>query len=147
MELILRENVPNLGKTSDVVTVADGYARNYLIPKGLATKANKAKVNQIEHEKRLIQAREEKEMKLAQALAKRIQDFSCTISANAGDEDRLFGSVTAIDIAEALIEGGIELDRKSIQLEEPIKELGVYSIPVDLGKGVAAQLKVWVVRE
>ena len=147
MKIILRQKVADLGNIGDVVTVSDGYARNYLIPRDLATRADKAKVRQLEHERRMITAREEKALKAIQELAKKIDDLSCTLTVKAGDEDKLFGSVSAADIAQALHEAEIEVDKKNIELEEPIKELGVYSVPISLGRGITARLKLWVVRE
>ena len=147
MKVVLKKSIDRLGNVGDVVTVADGYARNYLIPRDLATRADAGKIKLIEHERRVIRAREEKVIKDTQELAGRIEQISCTISAKAGEEDRLFGSVSDSDIALALDEAGIEIDKKKVQLEEPIKELGVYSVPIDLGRGVTARLKVWVVRE
>ncbi|MCK5557828.1 MAG: 50S ribosomal protein L9, partial [Candidatus Hydrogenedentes bacterium] len=110
-------------------------------------RADKAKVRQLEHERRIITAREEKALKAIQELAKKIDDLSCTLTVKAGDEDKLFGSVSAADIAQALHEAEIEVDKKNIELEEPIKELGVYSVPISLGRGITARLKLWVVRE
>ena len=147
MKVVLKKNIDRLGNVGDVVTVADGYARNYLIPRDLATRADAGKIKLIEHERRVIRAREEKAIKETQELARRIEEVSCTISARAGEEDRLFGSVSESDIALALDEAGVQIDKKSVQLEEPIKELGVYSVPIDLGRGITARLKVWVVRE
>ena len=147
MKVVLKKTIDKLGNVGDVVTVADGYARNYLIPRDLATRADASKIKLIEHERRVIRAREEKAIKETQELARRIEDVSCTISAKAGEEDRLFGSVSGSDIALALDEAGVRIDKKNVQLEEPIKELGVYSVPIDLGRGITARLKVWVVRE
>ena len=147
MKLILKGKVADLGNIGDVVTVSDGYARNFLIPRDLAIRADKASVKRLEHERRMIQAREEKILKETHELAERLEDFSCTISAKAGDEDKLFGSVSAADIAEALQQAALPIDKNSVDLEEPIKELGVYSVRVNLARGVTARLKVWVVRE
>lgn len=147
MKVILKRRVDGLGDTGDIVTVADGYARNYLIPRDLGTRADEGDLKRIEHERKLIKDREDRALKEAQQLARRIDDFSCTISARAGEEDKLFGSVSAADIAQALCEAGMEVDKRHVQLEEPIKELGVFSVPIDLGRGVAARLKLWVVRE
>jgi len=147
VKVVLKKSLDGLGNVGDVVTVADGYARNYLIPRDLATRADEGKIKLIEHERRVIKAREEKVIKDTHELAGRIEQISCTISAKAGEEDRLFGSVSGTDIAVALDEAGIQVDKKHVQLEEPIKELGVYSVPIDLGRGITARLKVWVVRE
>jgi len=147
VKVVLKKRVDRLGNVGDIVTVADGYARNYLIPRDLATRADEGKIKLIEHERRVIKAREEKAIKETQELARRIEEVSCTISAKAGEEDRLFGSISGSDIALALDEAGVEIDKKNVQLEEPIKELGVYSVPIDLGRGITARLKLWVVRE
>ena len=147
MKVVLKKRIDRLGDIGDIVTVADGYARNYLIPRELATRADKGKIKLIEHERRVIKAREDKAIKETQALAKQIEEASCTITARAGEEDRLFGSVSAADIALVLDEAGIEIDKKKVQLEEPIKELGVYSVPIELGREITARLKLWVVRE
>lgn len=147
MKVILKQKVANLGDVGDVVTVADGYARNYLIPRDMATRADAGKVEQIEHERRMIRAREEKALKDARVLATAINEFSCTISARAGEEGKLFGSVSAADIASALQEAGIDIDRKGVELEEPIKEVGVYSVHINLDRGLTARLKLWVVGE
>ena len=147
MKVILKENVERLGSVGEVVNVSDGYARNYLIPKNFAVRADENKLHQIEHHKRVIMKREEKMDKVAQDLAKRIEEFSCTIAAHAGEGDRLFGSVTAHQIADVLNAEGMEVDHKSILLDEPIKELGVFVVPVKLDRAVETKLKVWVVKE
>jgi large subunit ribosomal protein L9 len=147
VKVILKQRIVNLGNVGDMVTVSDGFARNYLLPRDLAARAESGKMEQIEHERKLIQAREEKASKQAQELAKKIEEISCTITARAAEEDRLFGSVSAPDIVQALRESGIEIDKKHVELKEPIKMLGVYSVPINLGRGVAARLKLWVVRE
>ncbi|MEW6440810.1 MAG: 50S ribosomal protein L9 [bacterium] len=147
MKVILRENVDKLGRTGDIVVVADGYGRNYLLPRGLAAKASTKDVKQLEHQKRIIQYREEKQRSEAQDLAKRLDAVACTLARKVGDEDRLFGSVTTRDIEEALHREGIPIDRKRIILEEPIKKLGAYSIAVKLHPEVTATVKITVVKE
>jgi large subunit ribosomal protein L9 len=147
VQVILRENVDRLGHVGDIVTVAAGYARNYLLPQKLAVQADSGKVKQIEHEQRVIHARQDKIRQEFEQLAKRIESASCTIAARAGEEDKLFGSVGATDIAEALAESGIEIDRRWVQLEEPIKELGIFSVTIAVAKGVEARLKLWVVKQ
>jgi len=147
VKVILKENVERLGSVGEVVDVAAGYARNYLIPKNLAVRADEGKLHQIEHHKRVIMKREEKMNQAARNLAKRIEDFSCTIPAHAGEGDRLFGSVTAHNIADVLSAEGMEVDHKNVLLDEPIKELGVFVVPVRLDRGVETRLKVWVVKE
>jgi large subunit ribosomal protein L9 len=146
MEVILKENVEKLGNEGDVVSVADGYARNYLIPKNLAIKATDKNRRVIEHEKRVESDRFAKERREAEKLASELANLSCTIRMQAGENDRLFGSVTALDIAAALEEQGIEIDRRKITLDEPIKELGVFTVPAKIHADVTADIKVWVVK-
>jgi large subunit ribosomal protein L9 len=146
MEVILLKNLDNLGSVGQVVNVKRGYARNYLLPQGFAVEATPAQMNRvakgIEHEK----AADAKRKLDAEGLAAQYADLSCTITAQAGEEDRLFGSVGPRDIVAALAEQGIEFDRKQIDLEEPIKQLGVYSVPVKLHPEVTVEIKVWVVK-
>lgn len=146
-KVILQENVENLGLPGDVVRVKDGYARNFLIPRKLARIADESNVRQFEHQKRLTQDRLNRLIADAKTLAQKIESVSCTISRKAGEEDKLFGSVTNIDIHEALVKEGITVDRHTIQLAEPIKILGVFTVPVKIQKGVTANLKLWIVKE
>jgi large subunit ribosomal protein L9 len=145
MKVILSEEVPDLGSVGDLVTVKDGYARNYLIPKRMAVRANTKNMHQFEHQKRLIETNSIKVRNQAQDLAKQIESSSCTIPMLVGEQDKLFGSVTSKDIEEALAQEGIQLSRKRIMLEEPIKSLGVYTVDVRLHTEVTGKLKVWVV--
>jgi large subunit ribosomal protein L9 len=145
MKVILREDVPDLGSIGDVVNVKNGYARNYLIPKQLAVQANTKNLHQLEHQRRLIEAHKSRVRKDAHTLAEDIEKISCTIPMLVGEQDKLFGSVTAKDIEEALAQEGIDISRKRIVLEEPIKSLGVYTVDVRLHTQVTAKLKVWVV--
>ncbi len=147
MKIILKENVENLGQIGDLVQVKPGYARNYLIPQSKAIEATVRNVKVLEHQKKLIQDKISKTVKTAEVLAQRIEATSVTISQKVGENDRLFGSVTAINIAESLKEEGIDIDKKKILLEEPIRKLGVYTIPIKLHPEVTAGLKVWVVEE
>ncbi len=147
MKLILREDVENLGKSGEVVEVAGGYGRNYLLPRGLAVKASMKNMKELEHQKRLIQGRMDKQKKEAEELAGSLDAVSCTIARKAGEEEKLFGSVTSRDIEEALKEEGISIDRKRILLEEPIKKLGMHAVPVKLHADVTGTIKVWVVKE
>jgi len=147
VKLILREDVENLGKIGEVVEVAGGYGRNYLLPRGLAVKASTKNLKEQGHQKKLIQARMDRHRKDAEELAGSLDSVSCTISRKTGDEEKLFGSVTSRDIEEALREEGVSLDRKRILLEEPIKKLGVYTVPVKLHADVTGNIKVWVVKE
>jgi large subunit ribosomal protein L9 len=147
MEVILREHVDNLGRRGEVVRVADGYARNYLLPRKLALLATEGNKKQIEREKVKFDAREAEEQKVAQALAERIATIDVEISRKVGETDALYGSVTSSDIAEALAKKGLELDRRKLVLQDPIKKLGEFSIPAKLHREVTAQVKVRVVAE
>lgn len=147
MKVILRESVENLGKTGDIVKVSDGYARNYLLPRNLAFIADENNVKSIEHHKKSLAKKAEREKAEAREVAKKLEGFSCTIARKVGENEKLFGSVTSSDIAETLAKGGYQVDRRSIQLHEPIKQLGVVTVPVRLAPEVVAQVKVWVVQE
>jgi large subunit ribosomal protein L9 len=147
MQIILKENVKDLGHIGDVVNVKDGYARNFLIPKGLAVEANPKNIKALEHEKRKIHELAKKVKASAEELAARISGTSVTIKAKTGEEDKLFGSVTAMDIADALKKEGIDIDKKKIVLDEPIKRLGSYTVNVKIHSDVTAHLNVQVVSE
>ena len=147
MKVILKEDVQNLGKTGEIVVVADGYGRNYLLPRGLATRASSRSLKEMEHQKKVIRDHQERERQEAQELAQRLESISCTLTRKTGEEDKLFGSVTARDIEEAIRQEGVLLDRKKIILEEPIKKLGEYSVPVKLHPAVTGAVKVFVVKE
>ncbi len=147
MLVILRENVENLGITGDLVKVSDGYARNFLLPRKLVLIADEKNVATIEHNKRLLEKKRVAQMADSQALAKQLEQFSCTISRKVGDQDRLFGSVSATDIAAALKTGGYAVDKRMISLDAPIKALGVHTVTLKLQPEVSATLKVWVVKE
>jgi large subunit ribosomal protein L9 len=146
MQVILKTDVDKLGKDGELVTVADGYARNYLIPLKKAIEATNKNRRNLEHEKRVEADRSNKQLKDAEKFAEELSAVSCTIKVQAGENDRLFGSVTSIDIATALEELGYNIDRKKIILEEPIKELGVFTVPVKIFQNVTANIKVWVVK-
>lgn len=147
MKIILTEDIEKLGGVGDVVTVKDGYARNFLIPRGLAKMATSSNLKIIEEEKKRLLRLKEKEKEEAEKLAKEISNTSCTVSVRAGQDDKLFGAVTAEAIARACEEGDIKIDKHKIQLEQPIKKLGVYQVPVKLHPEVTATLKLWVVKE
>ena len=147
MELILIHDVDPLGKRGDLVRVKDGYARNFLLPRGLARPNTPGNVRFVEQVKASEQARVQQELEEAKTLANRLATVSCTLRVKVGEEERLFGSVTREDIAAALKEEKIVVDRKKIILDEPIKALGVFQIPVRLHSEVTATLKVWVVKE
>ena len=147
MQVILRDDMDNLGKSGEVVNVKPGYARNYLLPRGLAIKATASDVKRVEHEKRVIAARTAKLAKEVQAEADALSRISVSIARAVGEEEKLYGSVTSRDIAEALAEQGVKIDSKKIHLEEPIKTLGMTEVPIKLGRGVNATIKVWVVKK
>ncbi len=147
MKVILRENVDNLGHAGEIVNVKPGYARNFLVPKGLALVATKANEAVLENERRMIAARLNREKMSAEELAKRLEELSITIAVSVGEEDKLFGSVTSMDIADAVVAQGIELDKRKILLDEPIKALGLYTVDVKLQTDVIGKIKVWVVKK
>ncbi|MBN3038293.1 MAG: 50S ribosomal protein L9 [Candidatus Omnitrophica bacterium] len=147
MEVILKKNVEKLGKAGDVASVKDGYARNFLFPQGLALPATAANLKVIEREKEKATLRQEKEKQAAQELAEKINATSCTISVQAGEDGKLYGSVTNQDIAQAYKQEGINIDKKKIELPEPIKEVGVFKVDVKLHPEITAEAKIWVVKE
>jgi len=144
MEVILKESIDKLGEAGTKVKVANGYARNFLLPKGLAIQATKSNLAMLRHEKTIIEQREQKQAYDAQKMANKIRSLSCVIKRQAGEHDKLFGSVTSHDIADFLIESGIKIDRKKVHLEEPIKSLGVHRIPIKVHPEIVAELKVKV---
>ena len=147
MQVILKEDVVSLGKSGDLVSVKPGFGRNYLIPQGKAVLATTNNVAQMEHEKRLITAKNARLLKDAQSIADRIAKVEITIERQVGgdEKDKLFGSVNTRDIEEALAEKGVKIDRKKIVLAEPIKSLGVYTVDIKLAPDVTGHLKLWVV--
>jgi len=147
MKIILLENVPSLGKAGDLVKVSDGYGRNYLIPQKKAMVATEKSVKVIEHQKRLVQQRMDKAKKDAEKLGRQIESLSCTFAKTVGESGKLFGSVTSMDVENYLKENGIEVDRKKIALEEPIRNLGMFTVLIKLHPEVTTHLKVWVVQE
>ncbi len=146
MRIILTADVSALGKAGDVVTVKEGYARNYLMPKGAAQVADAAGLRRVEAIKQRQQADTARRQREAQELAKRLSGMSCTISVRAQDDDQLFGSVSAAEIVKVLQEQDVTVDKSQIMLETPIKQLGVYQVPVRLDVDMTAVIKVWVVR-
>jgi large subunit ribosomal protein L9 len=144
MKLILVKDVEKLGEIGDTVDVADGYGRNFLIPRGFAIAATANNKRQLEHEQRLREHRIARAKKDAEAFANSLQGVTCHFTRKAGEEGRLFGSVTAIDIADKLKEAGFDVERRLIQLEQPIKSVGEFTVPVRLRSDVAAMLKVTV---
>ncbi len=147
MKLILLQDVKELGKSGEIVAVKDGYARNYLLPQKLALLATSQNLKAIEVERKRKAQAQEKEKHEAQQLAELISRASCTIVVEVGRDDRLFGSVTSIDIQKALEEEGIILDKKKIELKEHINQIGIYAVPIKLHPEVSANLKLWVVKK
>lgn len=147
MKLILREDVYNLGKSGELVTVKEGYARNYLLPRNLAMLASSANVRQLEHEKQVIELRQQKLKGVSLEQAKKLEGVKLTIKRKVGEQDKLFGSVTALDIAEALAAAGHKLDRRLIHLPEPIRSVGAFEVEVRLHRDVTAKLAVAVEAE
>jgi large subunit ribosomal protein L9 len=147
MEVILREHVEHLGNRGEVVKVADGYARNYLLPRKLALLVTDGNKQQIEREKVKFDAREAEEKKIADAMAERIAAVEIEIARMVGETQALYGSVTSADIAEALAAKGFDVDRRKLQLAEPIKQLGEVQVPIKLHRDVVAHVKVKVVAE
>lgn len=144
MEVILREDVPHLGHIGDIVKVRPGYARNYLLPRGLATLADKRNVRVLEHEKRLVEEKRKRALSAAEQLAAKLAAARVTIHARAGEEGKLFGSVTNIDIERALGDIGFPVERRRIRLDEPIKQLGEHKVAVTLSAGVQAEVTLTV---
>jgi large subunit ribosomal protein L9 len=147
MEIILRQAVENLGTTGDVVKVKAGYARNYLLPHGLAYEAPPGNLKRIQPERERLEAAENERRGAAQTLAERLEQVSLTFSARVGEEGKLFGSVTAADIAQQLEAQGFHLEKRQIDLHEPIKALGVYRVPIRLHADVKPEVRVWVIKQ
>jgi large subunit ribosomal protein L9 len=147
MEVILTQDVKNLGKAGDVVNVKPGYGRNYLIPQGMAVAASRRNVSRLEHEQKRIAKQVEKDRSTSSELADRLNGMTLQFERRVGEDDRLFGSVTARDIADQLAVAGVELDHRKLQLAEPIRALGKYEVEVKLPAGVSATLKFWVVAQ
>jgi large subunit ribosomal protein L9 len=147
MEVILRADVPKLGHRGEVVTVAEGYARNYLLPRKMAVMASAGNKKVIEQEKAAAVRREVSDKAQAEQLAKMLADVTVVVARKAGEEDQLYGSVTSIDVAEALQAKGYTVDRRKIDVEDPIKTLGEFQVPLRLHHGVEATVKLQVVRE
>ena len=147
MEVILKEDIVNLGKMGEVVRVRDGYARNYLLPRGLVIIANKKNLKGFEHQRRVVGERRERVLKQVQVLGEKLAAVSLTMPVKVGEEGKLFGSVTNIHIEKALKEKGFDIDRRKIHLAEPIKNLGDFEVPIRLAADVTATIKVSVVAE
>ncbi len=149
MKVILRQNIETLGNMGEVVTVKDGYARNYLLPRGMAYVASKGNMRVLEEERTRLQVKMNRELKDAEKVAAELEkhENAITIAMQVGEEDKLFGSVTKDMIAEKLAEKGFNIDRRKIEIDEPIKTLGIYTVKIRLHTDVTAKVKVWVVRQ
>jgi large subunit ribosomal protein L9 len=147
MQVILKQKVQGLGDRGDVVKVKEGYARNFLFPKGLALISTPSQRRVLDEESRLHVVRDVKLKQNVQAIAEKMKGLSCTLVVQAGEEDKLYGSVTGHDIAKAISDQGFAIDHKQVVLEEPIKKLGVYSVSVRLHREVEVPVKIWVVKE
>ena len=147
MEVILRQAIENLGNPGDVVTVKPGYGRNYLLPRGLAYEATPGNLKRIVAERQRLEAAESTRRDAARDLAKRIEEVSVTFSARVGEEGKLFGSITATDIAHQLEAQGVEIEKRQIDLHDPIKTLGVFRVPVRLHADVRPEIRVWVIKQ
>lgn len=147
VELILREDVEDLGTAGEVVDVKPGYARNYLLPQGLAYRATEGNLRRLQEERSREERAAQRVRDKAAELSSRLDGQSVSFSVRAGEDGQLFGSVTASDVAERLQEKGLDVERQSVELEEPIKQLGVYTVPIDLHAEVRPEIKVWVVSE
>lgn len=147
MKIILRKNYEQLGSVGQIVDVKDGFARNFLIPRQIAYAATPGNVKAFEEEKVLIEKREAKELEAAQKLSSELENVSITIPVKVGEEDKIFGTVTTQMIADALKEKGFEVDKRKIEIPEPIKSLGIYTVTIKLHPSVVTSVKTWVVRE
>ena len=146
MRIILKNEVPHLGEAGDIVNVKAGFGRNFLIPQGLAVPASTGSVKLLEHQKRVAESIRRKQLSGAQALAEKISGMAVSIRREAGEDDKLFGSVTNRDIVEALASEGVEVDKRSIHLENSIRAIGLYTVKVNLHREVKAELRVYVTR-
>ena len=145
MQLILTQDVENLGKAGELVSVRPGYGRNYLVPRGLAVSATVRNKNRLDHDKALIERKVAKERAGATEIAARLNGMTLQFERSVGEDEKLFGSVTNRDIADQLKRAGVDIDHRTIQLDQAIKALGKYEVPVKLGASVTANLKFWVV--
>jgi large subunit ribosomal protein L9 len=147
MRIVLREDIDKLGRRGEVVDVATGYARNFLLPKGKALPATDGNLKVVERERRRYVLTQAKEREEAASVARRLAGISCTIVRKVGENEQLYGSVTASDIAEYLAKEGVSIDKRRILLEEPLKALGIYTVPVKVHADVMGEVRVWVVKE
>ena len=145
MDVILTEDVPKLGEMGEIVSVAPGYGRNYLIPRGMAIPATNSNRAQVDHHLAEIEKRKQNERAAAQGMLNALDGVSVTVPKRAGDEEKLYGSVTSREIADLLLQQGHEIDKRQVVLEQPIQDLGIYLVPIKLASGIYANIKVWVV--
>lgn len=147
MEVILLDNISNLGNVGDIIKVKPGYARNFLFPKGLAVRSSKRNIALANERKNTIQAQINREKEVNEKLISSLKNIELSIEVEVGEEDRLFGSVTSLDVHKALSEKGINIDKQNINLENPIKSLGVYDIPVKVATSMVQEIKVYVIKK
>ncbi|MGQ0813478.1 MAG: 50S ribosomal protein L9 [Gemmatimonadota bacterium] len=149
IKVILRQNVAELGNSGDVVTVKPGYARNFLLPNGLAYEATDSNIKRIEEDKRRVEAKSKRDLLEARRRAAQLENVSLTFQANAGEEGKLFGSITSGDIADRLKEQNLDftIEKRDIELDEPIKALGVYTVPIRLHTEVKPEIKLWIIKQ
>lgn len=147
MRVVLKQDYGKLGSAMDIVNVKDGYARNFLIPSGIAVVATEGNIKSVAEVRRVSERREDKRAKVAEELVRKIEQIPCTISVAVGEGDKMFGSVTTQEIAEFLQREGHNIQKSAIELEEPIKQLGVYNVTIKLFRDIQATLRVWVVKE
>ena len=145
MEVILKDDVPNLGEMGDIVEVADGYGRNYLIPQGLATQATAGRKAQIRHEQEQIEREKEEQREAAREVLEDLDGISISVPSRVAESDRLYGSVTSRDVADVLNDQGFEIAYRDVMMDEPFRELGIYKVPIKLASGINAHVRVWVV--
>lgn len=147
MKVILRQNFEALGRVGELVEVKDGYARNFLLPRGIAYSASKGNVRALDEEKKIIDKRSRQQLADAEVLSSELEKISVTIPVQVGEEDKIFGTVTTQMIADALKEKEYDIDKRKIEIDEPIKSLGIYGVSIKLHPSVTTKIKVWVVRE
>lgn len=145
MEVILKDDVPNLGEMGEIVEVADGYGRNFLIPEGLATQATSGKKAEIRHKQEKIERQKEEQRQEAQAVLEDLDGISISVPERVAESERLYGSVTSRDVADVLQQQGHEVQHKDVMMQEPFRELGIYHVPIKLASGIFADIRVWVV--
>lgn len=147
MEVVLIKDHDNLGKALEVVAVKDGFARNFLIPQGIAVPATEGNKKRVAEAREISKVREDKKVAEARIVASKIEQTPCTIPVKVGEEDKIYGSVSSHEIAEFLKKEGFSIEKRDVNLEEPIKQLGVYTVPITVFRSVTANMKVWVVKE